>query len=72
MVSQGGFGGGTAAVSVRKIYEAIFGVRGGTVNPELALFKNDIPPMNLPRISPITKPKASILNPNAGKVGEKK
>ena len=72
MVSQGGFGGGTAAVSVRKIYEAIFGVRGGTVYPELALFKNDIPPMNLPRISPITKPKASILNPNAGKAGQKK
>ena len=67
MVSQGGFGAGTSAVAVRKIYETIFGVQGSTVHPELALFPNDAPQVKLPKISPTTKPHASILNPNADK-----
>jgi penicillin-binding protein 2 len=33
MVSQGGLGGSAAAPSVRKIYEAIYGVSGGKVDP---------------------------------------
>jgi penicillin-binding protein 2 len=67
MVSQGGFGAGTSGVGVRQIYEAIFGVKGSTVNPELALFPNGKPPTKLPRISPATKPKPSILNPGGAK-----
>lgn len=33
LVGQGGTGGSTAAPSVRAIYEALFGVRGSTVDP---------------------------------------
>ena len=62
MVSQGGFGAGTSAVGVRKIYETLFGVKGSTVDPALALFPSGKPPANLPRISPATKPVLS----NAG------
>jgi penicillin-binding protein 2 len=68
MVSQGGFGAGTSAVGVRKIYETIFGVKGTTVNPDLAVFPEGKPPTKLPRISPATKPKSSILNPGKAKV----
>jgi penicillin-binding protein 2 len=63
MVSQGGFGASTSAVGVRKIYETLFGVKGNTVVPGLALFPNGNSPTKLPRISPATKPKPSILNP---------
>jgi penicillin-binding protein 2 len=63
MVSQGGFGAGTSGVGVRQIYETLFGAKGSTVNPELALFPDGKPPTKLPRISPATKPKPSILNP---------
>lgn len=62
MVSQGGFGASTSAVGVRKIYETLFGVKGNTVVPGLALFPDGNPPTKLPRISPATKPKPSILN----------
>jgi penicillin-binding protein 2 len=67
MVSQGGFGSGTSGVGVRQIYEAIFGAQGSTVKPELALFPDGKPPTKLPRISPATKPKPSILNPGKPK-----
>ena len=63
MVSQGGFGSTTSAVGVRKIYSTIFGVNGNTLLPGLALFPDGKPPTELPRISPTTKPKPSILNP---------
>lgn len=63
MVSQGGFGASTSAVGVRKIYETLFGVKGNTVVPGLALFPDGKVPTKLPRISPATKPKPSILNP---------
>jgi penicillin-binding protein 2 len=66
VVSQGGFGASTSGLGVRNIYETLFGVRGGKVVPELALFPDGKPPVKLPRISPATKPKPSILNP--GKV----
>jgi penicillin-binding protein 2 len=68
MVSQGGFGASTSGAGVKKIYEALFGVQGNTVKPELALFPQGKPPVKLPKISPVTKPAASILNPKAGKV----
>ena len=63
MVSQGGFGSSTSGAGVKKIYETIFGVQGNTVKPELALFPKGKPPVKLPKISPATKPAASILNP---------
>jgi len=68
MVSQGGFGASTSAVGVRQIYATLFGVQGNTVKPELALFPNGKPPTKLPRISPATKPAASILNPGKAQV----
>jgi penicillin-binding protein 2 len=66
MVSQGGFGASTSGAGVKKIYETLFGVQGNTVNPELAIFPKGKPPIKLPKISPTTKPKASILNPKVG------
>lgn len=50
MVSQGGTGSGTSAPSVRKIYEAIFGVVGNQVFPERSIFNNGAPNENLPLI----------------------
>jgi penicillin-binding protein 2 len=63
MVSQGGFGASTSGAGVKKIYQALFGVQGNTVKPDLALFPKGKPPVKLPKISPATKPAASILNP---------
>ena len=57
MVGQGGFGGATSGVSVRQIYETIFGVKGNKVVPGTALFPNGKPPTNLPKISSAIKPK---------------
>lgn len=68
MVSQGGFGAGTSGIGVRKIFETIFGVQGNRVNPDLAVFPDGRPPIKLPRISPATKPKPSILNPGKAPV----
>ncbi|MGH3341580.1 MAG: penicillin-binding protein 2 [Carbonactinosporaceae bacterium] len=49
MVSQGGFGSTTSGPSVRKIYEAIFGVTGAGIRPDKAIFP-DGPPKELPEI----------------------
>jgi penicillin-binding protein 2 len=56
MVSQGGFGASTSAVGVRKIYETLFGVKGNKVDQNAQLFKNNVPPIKLPKISPATRP----------------
>jgi penicillin-binding protein 2 len=50
MVSQGGTGSLTGGPSVRKIYEALFGVTGSTVDPTKALLPNG-PPSVLPRLT---------------------
>lgn len=50
MVSQGGTGSLTGGPSVRKIYEALFGVTGSTVNPALSLLPNG-PPSALPGLT---------------------
>ena len=55
MVSQGGFGSSTSAVGVRKIYEALFGVVGSTIDPAKAIFPSGRPPTKLPKISATTK-----------------
>ena len=57
MVGQGGFGASTSGVGVRQIYEALFGVTGNKIIPGAALFPEGKPPMQLPKISPATKPK---------------
>ena len=57
MVGQGGFGASTSGVGVRQIYEALFGVSGNKIIPGAALFPEGKPPMQLPKISPATKPK---------------
>ncbi|MYW03425.1 penicillin-binding protein 2 [Streptomyces sp. SID3343] len=49
MVSQGGTGSGTSGPSVRKIYEALFGVdEKGAIDPTKALLPT--PPANLPQV----------------------
>lgn len=50
MVSQGGTGSGTGGPSVRKIYEAIFGVTGSTINKSAAIFPNGKPLTKLPSV----------------------
>ena len=50
MVSQGGTGGTISGPSVRKIYEAIFGVRGGSINPKWSVFAGGKPSAVLPQI----------------------
>jgi penicillin-binding protein 2 len=55
MVSQGGFGASTSGVGVRKIYQALFGANGSTVNPDQAIYFNGQPPTSIPKISPNTK-----------------
>ncbi len=59
MVSQGGFGASTSGVGVRKIYEALFGVKGNKVIPGAEIFPDGKPPTKLPKISPATKPKVA-------------
>ena len=54
MVSQGGFGSTTSGVSVRKIYETLFGVQGSKVVSAKILFPSGVPPVTLPKISPAT------------------
>jgi penicillin-binding protein 2 len=61
IVSQGGFGASTSGVAVRKIFETIYGVKSGAVDPAAAVFPKGAPPVKLPKISPATRP-----------VGEKK
>jgi penicillin-binding protein 2 len=59
MVSQGGFGASTSAVGVRKIYETLFGVKGGKIDPKAAIFPKGAPPVKIPKISPATRPAGS-------------
>jgi penicillin-binding protein 2 len=55
MVSQGGFGADASGGGVRKIYEALYGVTGSTINPAKAIFPVTGPPHKLPKISATTK-----------------
>jgi penicillin-binding protein 2 len=51
MVSQGGTGASSAGVAVRKVYEAIFGVKGGKVDPALSVFPGGAPLDGVPHFS---------------------
>jgi len=51
MVSQGGTGAGTSAPSVRKIYEALYGVTGSTIDPSKSVLgKTAAPATKLPTV----------------------
>jgi penicillin-binding protein 2 len=48
MVSQGGTGSGTSGPGIRKIWEALYGVRGDRVVPDDAAIPGTTPPSGLP------------------------
>lgn len=50
MVTQGGTGSKTSGPSVRKIYEALFGIRGQTVNPADSVLIGGEPETELPTV----------------------
>ena len=51
MVSQGGTGSGTSGPSVRKIYEALFGIEGTTITPSRSVLVGGQPLSRLPVIN---------------------
>lgn len=52
MVTQGGTGSKTSGPGVRKIYEALFGVKGGSVDPSRSVLVDGVPSKKLPTIRP--------------------
>jgi penicillin-binding protein 2 len=50
MVSQGGTGASTSAPSVRKIYEALYGITGSTIDPSKSVLVGDAPATKLPTV----------------------
>ena len=56
MVSQGGTGSGASGPSVRKIYEAIFGIEGSKIDNTKAIF-----PSGPPKVLPL-KVKANVIS----------
>lgn len=52
MVSQGGTGAGTSAPSVRKIYEALYGITGMTIDPSKSVLAGGVPATKLPLVRP--------------------
>lgn len=63
MISQGGTGSGTSAPGVKKIYEALFGVRGGTVSPAASVLPGGVLPTRLPTITKdgrVVQPSAAV------------
>ena len=69
MVSQGGTGSGTSGPSIRRIWEALYGVDGETVDPIDALIPGTTPPRKLPvfaedgSIIPPVKPQVRRVRP---------
>jgi penicillin-binding protein 2 len=63
MVSQGGFGSTTSADSVKAIYQALFGVKGKTVDPKLSILPGgDVPALHS---LPVIAPDGAILPPGS-------
>lgn len=62
MVTQGGTGSKTSGPSVRKIYEALFGVSGTTVRPQRSVLVGGVPRKALPKVradgTPVTPQQA--------------
>jgi penicillin-binding protein 2 len=65
MVSQGGTGAGTSGPSVRGIYEALFGVRGGDADPARSVLAGGDVAAGLPSLGPDGVP-APPASPDAG------
>ena len=67
MVSQGGLGGSASAPSVRKIYEALFGVTGRKVDPADSVLVTGKPTKSLPFVGVDGKvtPLAGVASANA-------
>jgi penicillin-binding protein 2 len=69
MVAQGGTGSGTSAPSVRRIYEELFGIRGGVIDPATSILEGGIPRTTLPTIRTDGLPDYpeidELLNPTA-------
>ena len=60
MIGQGGFGASTSGVGVRAIYSTLFGVSGGRVVADTAIFPEGKPPEQLPKISLVIKKKGEV------------
>ena len=60
MIGQGGFGASTSGVGVRAIYSTLFGVSGGRVVADKAIFPEGKPPEQLPKISLVIKKKGEV------------
>lgn len=56
MVTQGGTGSKTSGPSVRKIYEALFGIRGSSVDPSRSILVGGAPQSTLPVVKKDGKP----------------
>jgi penicillin-binding protein 2 len=52
MVTQGGTGSGTSGPSVRKVYEELFGVKNGVVQPQKSVLVGGAPQTALPTVRP--------------------
>ena len=69
MVSQGGTGSGTSAPSVRKIYEAIYGITGTSVDPSKSVLAGGAPAGSLPKFrsdgTPMTPELLAKITPAA-------
>ena len=70
MVTDGGTGSGTSGPSVRKIYEALFGVKNGVVRPTTSVLVGGAPQASLPVVradgTPVT-PKGKNAGVAAGR-----
>ncbi|MHB1163802.1 MAG: penicillin-binding protein 2 [Candidatus Nanopelagicales bacterium] len=60
MVTEGGTGSKTSGPSVRKIYESLFGVRGGAVDPSRSILLGGRPQDALP----VVRPDGTVVGPN--------
>jgi len=58
MVTEGGTGSGTSGPSVRKIYEALFGVNGKSVDSAKSILVGGAPKLDLPKVRPDGTPVA--------------
>lgn len=63
MISQGGTGSGTSGPGVKKIYEALFGVSGSTLDPA----KSVLPGGKLPTTLPVVRPDGTLPAPATSK-----
>ena len=65
MVTEGGTGSKTSGPSVRKIYEALFGVSGTSVNPERSVLIGGEPLSELPTV----RPDGTVIGPTGRTAG---